>query len=109
LDPDPLYEERESAEQIYKQKVYLRQLQPPTPQPLEIQVQEVLIKPQVQQFMFVLVNANLELHHQLLLKLRHHNLHHLNQINRLFTINMFHHQNNYRNRLQLLFYSNKIL
>jgi hypothetical protein len=49
LDPDPLYEERESAEQIYKQKVYLRQLQPPTPQPLEIQVQEVLIKPQVQQ------------------------------------------------------------
>jgi hypothetical protein len=48
LDPNPIYEERESAEQIYKQKVYLRQLQPPTPQPLEIQVQEVLIKTQVQ-------------------------------------------------------------
>ena len=36
-------EERESAEQRYKQKVYLRQLQPPTPQPIEIQVQEVLL------------------------------------------------------------------
>ncbi|CAF1120991.1 unnamed protein product [Adineta steineri] len=48
LDPNPIFEERESAEQVYKQKVYLRQLQPPTPQPLEIQVQEVLIKPQIQ-------------------------------------------------------------
>ena len=45
LDPNPIVEERESAEQIYKQKVYLRQLQPPTPQPIEIQVQEVLIPP----------------------------------------------------------------
>ncbi len=48
LDPNPIFEERESREQVYKQKVYLRQLQPPTPQPLEIQVQEVLIKPQIQ-------------------------------------------------------------
>ncbi|CAF1414673.1 unnamed protein product [Adineta steineri] len=43
LDPNPIIEERESVEQRYKQKVYLRQLQPPTPQPVEIQVQEVLI------------------------------------------------------------------
>ncbi len=48
MDPNPIIEERESAEQIYKQKVYLRQLQPPTPQPIEIQVQEVLIQPQTQ-------------------------------------------------------------
>ncbi|CAF2979026.1 unnamed protein product [Rotaria socialis] len=47
LDPNPIYEERESQEQVYKQKVYLRQLQPPTPHPVEIQVQEVLIKPQI--------------------------------------------------------------
>ncbi|CAF1407614.1 unnamed protein product [Adineta ricciae] len=46
LDPNPVYEQRESAEQVYKQKVYLRQLQPPTPQPVEIQVQEVLINAQ---------------------------------------------------------------
>lgn len=45
LDPHPIVEERESAEQIYKQKVFLRQLQPPTPQPVEIQIQEVLIPP----------------------------------------------------------------
>lgn len=45
LDPNPIVEERESAEQIYKQKVFLRQLQPPTPQPVEIQIQEVLIPP----------------------------------------------------------------
>lgn len=48
LDPNPIIEERESAEQIYKQKVYLRQLQPPTPQPVEIQVQEVLLPSQGQ-------------------------------------------------------------
>ncbi|CAF0869356.1 unnamed protein product [Rotaria sordida] len=47
LDPNPIIQERESGEQIYKQKVYLRQLQPPTPQPVEIQVQEVLLQPQV--------------------------------------------------------------
>ena len=46
LDPDPIIEERESTEQRYKQKVYLRQLQPPTPQPIEIQVQEVLLQGQ---------------------------------------------------------------
>ena len=44
MDPNPIVEQRESREQIYKQKVYLRQLQPPTPQPIEIQVQEVLLK-----------------------------------------------------------------
>ncbi|CAF1106585.1 unnamed protein product [Rotaria magnacalcarata] len=48
LDPNPIIQERESAEKIYKQKVYLRQLQPPTPQPIEIQVQEVLLQPQTQ-------------------------------------------------------------
>jgi hypothetical protein len=48
LDPNPIIEERESGEQIYKQKVYLRQLQPPTPQPVEIQVKEVLIESQAQ-------------------------------------------------------------
>jgi hypothetical protein len=48
MDPNPVIEERESGEQRYKQKVYLRQLQPPTPQPIEIQVQEILIQPQVQ-------------------------------------------------------------
>lgn len=46
LDPNPIIEQRESAEQIYKQKVYLRQLQPPTPQPVEVQVQEVLLPTQ---------------------------------------------------------------
>lgn len=46
LDPNPIIEQRESAEQIYKQKVYLRQLQPPTPQPVEVQVQEVLLPSQ---------------------------------------------------------------
>jgi len=46
LDPNPIIEERESAEQKYKQKVYLRQLQPPTPQPIEIQVKEVLLQSQ---------------------------------------------------------------
>jgi hypothetical protein len=46
LDPNPIREIRESHEQVYKQKVYLRQLQPPTPQPIEIQVQEVLVKSQ---------------------------------------------------------------
>jgi hypothetical protein len=48
LDPNPVREVRESHEKVYKQKVYLRQLQPPTPQPIEIQVQEVLIPPQIQ-------------------------------------------------------------
>lgn len=48
LDPNPIREVRESDEQVYKQKVYLRQLQPPTPQPVEIQVQEVLVQPQTQ-------------------------------------------------------------
>lgn len=48
LDPNPIIQERESAQQIYKQKVYLRQLQPPTPQPIDIQVQEVLIQSQKQ-------------------------------------------------------------
>ncbi|CAF2520180.1 unnamed protein product [Rotaria sp. Silwood2] len=48
LDPNPIHEERESGEQVYKQKVYIRQLQPPTPQPMEIQVQEVLIRPHMQ-------------------------------------------------------------
>ncbi|UJR23978.1 hypothetical protein I4U23_026944 [Adineta vaga] len=48
LDPNPIFEQRESGEQIYKQKVYLRQLQPPTPQPLDIQVQEILIPSQTQ-------------------------------------------------------------
>jgi len=48
LDPNPIREVRESHEKTYKQKVYLRQLQPPTPQPVEIQVQEVLIKPHMQ-------------------------------------------------------------
>lgn len=47
MDPNPIIQERESADQVYKQKVYLRQLQPPTPQPVEIQVQEVLVEPQV--------------------------------------------------------------
>ena len=48
LDPNPIREVRESDEQVYKQKVYLRQLQPPTPQPVEIQVQEILVQPQIQ-------------------------------------------------------------
>ncbi|CAF1268341.1 unnamed protein product [Rotaria sp. Silwood1] len=48
MDPNPIIEERESSDQIYKQKVYLRQLQPPTPQPVEIQVQEVLLQPELQ-------------------------------------------------------------
>ncbi len=48
MDPNPIREVRESHEKTYKQKVYLRQLQPPTPQPVEIQVQEVLIKPHMQ-------------------------------------------------------------
>ncbi len=48
MDPNPIHEVRESNEKTYKQKVYLRQLQPPTPQPVEIQVQEVLIKPVMQ-------------------------------------------------------------
>ena len=45
MDPYPIIEERESADQIYKQKVYIRQLQPPTPRPIEIQVKEVLLEP----------------------------------------------------------------
>lgn len=48
FDPNPVREARESQEQVYTQKVYLRQLQPPTPQPVEIQVKEVLIKPQTE-------------------------------------------------------------
>ncbi|CAF0833535.1 unnamed protein product [Didymodactylos carnosus] len=48
FDPDPIVEERESKDQRYKQTVYVRQLQPPTPAPVEIQVQEVLIQPKVQ-------------------------------------------------------------
>ncbi|CAF1548759.1 unnamed protein product [Didymodactylos carnosus] len=48
FDPDPVIEERESRDQVYKQPVYLRQLQPPTPAPVEIQIQEVLIKPEIQ-------------------------------------------------------------
>ncbi|CAF1289970.1 unnamed protein product [Rotaria sordida] len=48
LDPNPIHEERESREQVYRQRVFLRQLQPPTPQPIEVQIQEVLIKPEIQ-------------------------------------------------------------
>lgn len=38
LDPDPIVEEQSSEEQLYRQKVYLRQFQHRTPQPVEIQV-----------------------------------------------------------------------
>ena len=44
FDPSPVYQQRQTEEQVYKQKVYLRQLQPPTPQPIDIQVNELLIK-----------------------------------------------------------------
>ena len=43
-----MVETKESGEQVYKQQVYLRQYQPPTPEPIDIEVQEVVIKPQVQ-------------------------------------------------------------
>ena len=48
LESDPIVETQEGTAQFYKQQVYLRQYQPPTPEPIEIQVQEVIIKPQVQ-------------------------------------------------------------
>ncbi|CAF1011954.1 unnamed protein product [Didymodactylos carnosus] len=48
FDPDPVVEKRASKDQTYKQRVYLRQLQPPTPTPIEVQIQEVLIKSEVQ-------------------------------------------------------------
>ena len=48
FESDPIVETQEGAAQVYKQQVYLRQYQPPTPEPIEIQVQEVIIKPQVQ-------------------------------------------------------------
>lgn len=41
-------ETQEGGEQVYKQQVYLRQYQPPTPPPVEIEVQEVMVKPQIQ-------------------------------------------------------------
>ncbi len=48
LEADPTVETQEGGEQVYKQQVYLRQYQPPTPEPIDIQVHEVVIKPQVQ-------------------------------------------------------------
>ncbi len=48
LDTDPIVETHEGGEQVYRQQVYLRQYQPPTPEPIDIQVQEVVVKPQVQ-------------------------------------------------------------
>ena len=42
-----MVETKEGGEQVYRQQVYLRQYQPPTPEPVDIQVQEVVIKPQV--------------------------------------------------------------
>ncbi|CAF1383172.1 unnamed protein product [Adineta steineri] len=48
LDSDPIIETQEGGAQVYKQQVYLRQYQPPTPEPVDIQVQEVFVKPQVQ-------------------------------------------------------------
>ena len=48
LDSDPIVETHEGGEQVYKQQVYLRQYQPPTPEPVEIQVHEILVKPKVQ-------------------------------------------------------------
>lgn len=46
FEADPVVETQESGEQIYRQQVYLRQYQPPTPEPVDIQVHEVVIKPQ---------------------------------------------------------------
>ncbi|CAF4666530.1 unnamed protein product, partial [Rotaria magnacalcarata] len=48
LESDPIVETREGHEQVYKQQVYLRQYQPPTPEPIDIQVHEVIVKPPVQ-------------------------------------------------------------
>ena len=48
LDSDPIVETHEGGEQVYKQQVFLRQYQPPTPEPIDIQVQEVAVKPQIQ-------------------------------------------------------------
>ncbi|CAF3429638.1 unnamed protein product [Rotaria socialis] len=48
LESDPIVETREGDEQVYKQQVYLRQYQPPTPEPIDIQVHEVIVKPPVQ-------------------------------------------------------------
>ena len=45
---DPIIETRDTYEQLYKQQVYLRQYQPPTPEPVDIQVQEIILKPHVQ-------------------------------------------------------------
>ncbi|CAF3379661.1 unnamed protein product [Rotaria sp. Silwood1] len=45
LDSDPIVETHEADQQVYKQQVYLRQYQPPTPEPIEIQIQEVVVKP----------------------------------------------------------------
>ncbi|CAF0742742.1 unnamed protein product [Rotaria sordida] len=48
LDSDPIIETREADEQVYKQQVYLRQYQPPTPDPIDIQIQEIIVKPKIQ-------------------------------------------------------------
>ncbi len=48
LTSDPVIEIREGRKQTYKQPFYLRQYQPPTPEPVDIQVQEVLLKPRIQ-------------------------------------------------------------
>lgn len=46
FEGDPVVETQESGEQVYRQQVYVRQYQPPTPEPVDIQVQEIAIKPQ---------------------------------------------------------------
>ena len=43
-----MIETEEGGERVYRQQVYLRQYQPPTPDPIDIQVQEVMIRPQAQ-------------------------------------------------------------
>jgi len=48
FDTDPIVETRDSTGQVYKQQVYVRQYQPPTPEPIDIEVREVVIKPVVQ-------------------------------------------------------------
>ncbi len=49
LISDPVIEIGEREKQIYKQPLYLRQYQSPTPEPVDIQIREVLVKPRVQQ------------------------------------------------------------
>ncbi len=63
LEGDPTIETQEGGEKVYKQQVYLRQYQPPTPEPIDIQVQEVVVKPQVQRppiHVYVGANQNRE-------------------------------------------------